>query len=124
MLDKVTIGDIRDIWAGILDWIRGESTSKPKIQTETLGKNKKIAVRKNITPSQEELFDLEEECDIIDVANYGPGSIYVDIDSEAEINGEDDILIIQGMGYKFNLKGTVVHVISTEESLVQVIGLR
>ncbi|NPV69021.1 MAG: hypothetical protein HPY55_00060 [Firmicutes bacterium] len=84
----------------------------------------KEAKRQTLTPNQEAVLIFAQACEAFDILNIGPGDIYLDIDSSAEIGGAGDVLVPEGAAYSLQVKGTAVHVIGDYAAVVQCVGYR
>jgi hypothetical protein len=108
----------------LLGWLQNlaGNTARPKVTTESY--TTKEAKREILTPNVEKLITFTAPCAKVDVLNIGPGDIFVDTDAAAAVNGADDIKVTAGMGYTVPVVCTVLHVIGTQASEVQAVGVR
>lgn len=81
-------------------------------------------IRLTLVANTDTLFTFSAQCEKFDILNLGTVAIYVRVDAVAEVDGVTSILIPAGMGYELLIKGTIVHVISSSTSKVQIVGVR
>ena len=82
------------------------------------------AVRLTLVPATVHKLTFFTRIRAVDIMNYGPGDIYVDMDSVAAVGGVNDILIPADMAYHWEVRGTSLHIIGASASVVQVVGVR
>ncbi|TGE35863.1 hypothetical protein E4K67_22355 [Desulfosporosinus fructosivorans] len=81
-------------------------------------------IRKTLVANTDTLFTFSALCKKFDILNIGPGDIYYRVDAVPTVNGATSILIPAAMGYTAEVQGTVIHVISSVASVVQIVGVR
>ncbi len=80
--------------------------------------------RVTLTPGSESTQTFAAAFEALQVLNYGPGDVYLDIDSAAAVGGADDVLIEEGTSIPIPMAGTDVHLIGSSASVVQLVGYR
>lgn len=82
----------------------------------------KEAHRVILTPNSESTQIFPAQFETLHVLNYGPGDVYLDIDSAAAVGGADDVLIQESVSITIPLAGTDVHLIGSSASVVQLVA--
>ncbi|MGL5512059.1 MAG: hypothetical protein ACRDBM_02315, partial [Sporomusa sp.] len=90
----------------------------------------RITLTPNTMDSIQYLFDVRHPPETIslDVANYGGGDVYINWRGDASIDGEDSLLLKEGVAYEVrernNMHSFTLNIISDSAAVVQVVKSR
>lgn len=80
--------------------------------------------RATLTANTNTALAFSGTMDAIEVQNIGPGDVFARLDAAAAVDGATSLLIPEGSGYVFPIKGITVNVIASGTPKVQAVGVK
>lgn len=135
----ISIGEFRDYWKRIYDWINGSIASSPKVTVSNLSEldadgglkvhvqnknNDEQVLRKILVANTISIFLFNSTYNQFEILNIGEDDVYIDFGLDPAVDGEDSILIPANMGLSLTISKAEIRAISVGTPKLQIIGLK
>lgn len=139
-MSLISVGEITEYWKKISDWIDGKFNASPKVNVSNLPEidedgGLKVHVQNDsfaqyevkriiLTPNAVANFTFSTTFNRFEILNLGTSEVFIALNAEPSINGDNSILIPPKTGFSLSLPCPEIRAISEGNSQMQILGLK